>query len=153
MTHRTLTETVNSLKASLALLLAAFTVIPAAVAEVSVEDAWARATPPGARTGAVYFTLSNDGAAMSLVAAATPAAGRAELHTHVHENGMMAMRQVEAIEVPANGEARLAPHGDHVMLFGLPAPLVAGEQLQLTLEFETGETLTVPVPIRDGRPR
>ena len=122
-----------------------------ALAEIAIEEAWARATPPGARTGAIYLTLVNDGAADALVGADTEAADRAELHTHVHENGMMAMREVEAIAVPAGGTARLEPHGDHVMLFGLRGPLVAGEVLRLTLDFETGEPLTLDVPIRDGR--
>jgi copper(I)-binding protein len=121
------------------------------LAEIVVEDAWARATPPGARTGAIYLTLSNDGAADSLVGAATEAADRAELHTHVHENGMMAMLEVESIGLPAGGTTRLKPHGDHVMLFGLRGPLVAGEALNLTLEFSLGAPLTVAVPIRDGR--
>ena len=124
-----------------------------ALAELTVEGGWARATPPGARTGAIYLTLRNDGEADSLIGAATEAADRAELHTHVHENGMMAMRQVSAIHVPAGGEARLAPHGDHVMLFGLHAPLVAGEVLSLTLEFESGAPLSVEIPVRDGRPQ
>jgi copper(I)-binding protein len=124
-----------------------------ALAEIHVEEAWARATPPGARTGAIYLTLVNDGETDSLVAAATDAADRAELHTHVHENGMMAMRQVETIEVPAGGQARLKPHGDHVMLFGLRGPLVAGEVLRLTLQFEVGEPQTIEVPVRDGRSR
>lgn len=124
-----------------------------ALADITVEDAWARATPPGARTGAIYLTLVNDGAANALVGAATEVADRAELHTHVHEDGMMAMRQVPAIELPADGEAHLRPHGDHVMLFGLRGPLVAGEVVSLTLEFETGEPQTVEIPVRDGRSR
>jgi copper(I)-binding protein len=122
-----------------------------ALAEILIEDAWARATPPGARTGAIYLTLSNDGAADSLVGAATEAADRAELHTHVHENGMMAMREVETIALPAGGVTRLEPHGDHVMLFGLRGPLVAGESISLTLEFHAHEPMKLDIPVRDGR--
>mgnify|MGYP001820989197 CR=1 FL=1 len=134
------------------LVLAAALCSPAvALADIVIEDAWARATPPGARTGAIYLTLSNDGAVDALVGAATEAADRAELHTHVHENGMMAMRQVEAFDLPAGGMAQLKPHGDHVMLFGLRGPLVAGESLSLTLEFHTHEPMTLDVPIRDAR--
>ena len=135
------------------LLVAALCGPTTALAEITVKDAWARATPPGARTGAIYLTLVNDSSARRLVGAATDVAERAELHTHVHENGMMAMRQVAAIEVPAGGEARLAPHGDHVMLFGLRGSLAVGDTLSLTLAFETGEPLTVEVPVRDGRPQ
>ncbi|MEE4174430.1 MAG: copper chaperone PCu(A)C [Xanthomonadales bacterium] len=144
----------RSLNLFLHLLVAAALCGPVtALADIAVEDAWARATPPGARTGAVYLTLVNDGKTDALVAAATDAADRAELHTHVHENGMMAMREVGAIELPPGGEARLKPHGDHVMLFGLRGPLVAGETISLTLEFASAEPLTVEIPVRDGRSR
>lgn len=125
----------------------------AALAEITAEDAWARATPPGARTGAIYLTLVNVGEADALVGAETDAAERAELHTHVHEDGMMSMRQVHSIEIPGKGSAALEPHGDHVMLFGLRGPLVAGDSVRLTLDFEAGESLTLDVPVKDGRQR
>lgn len=120
---------------------------------VEVREAWARATPPGARTGAVYLTLVSTGNAAALVAAKTPVAERAELHTHIHADGMMRMEQVSEITVPAGGKAELAPRGDHIMLFGLHGPLVAGEAIALTLEFASGERMDMQVPVRDGRKR
>lgn len=132
------------------MLLVAFSA-SAASSGVEVSEAWARATPPGAKTAAIYLTLSNTGETASLVAASTPVAERAELHTHKHEDGMMRMEQVPAIEIPAGGEARLKPHGDHVMLFGLRQGLTPGERVSLTLEFDDGRTLELEVPVRDGR--
>lgn len=120
-------------------------------ADITVEDAWARATPPAARTAALYLTLVNDGAGDALVGAETDAADFAELHTHVHEDGMMAMKQVKAIEVPAGGRAELKPHGDHLMLISLRKDLVPGETVKLTLQFEKAEPVTVEVPVRDAR--
>lgn len=121
------------------------------LAEVTASDAWARATPPGARTGALYLTLDNDGEAVRLVGAASDVAERTELHTHRHENGMMRMEQVEAIDVPAGGTASLEPHGDHVMLIGLHRGLAPGDTVALELEFDDGSRLAVEVPVRDAR--
>lgn len=122
-----------------------------ATAEVTVENSWARATPPGARTGAVYLNLSNDGPEDALVGAVTDVAERAELHTHVHADGMMRMEPVASIAIPAGGTAALKPHGDHLMLVGLREALVAGETLVVELRFQSGATLTLDIPVRDGR--
>lgn len=123
-------------------------------AEVTVGDAWARATPPGARTGAVYLSLENSGAdRVHLVSAETDVADRAELHTHVHEDGMMRMEQVEAIGVPAGGTASLKPHGDHLMLIGLQRALAPGDSIAITLAFDDGSRIELDVPVRDGRRR
>ena len=118
---------------------------------ITVSDAWARATPPGAQTGAIYLTLTNQGAADRLVALGTDAAREAQLHTHLHADGMMRMEQIAALELPANGTAVMAPGGDHVMLIGLKQPLVPGATVTLTLEFAQHEALSVSIPVRDGR--
>ena len=115
---------------------------------ISVESAWARATPAAARTGAVYLTLRNAGGQPArLVGATTPAAARVEFHRSSEEDGIARMRPVEQIEIPSGGEARLAPGGTHLMLVGLERPLKAGGTLQLTLEFDGAERRTVEVPI------
>lgn len=120
---------------------------------LSVEHAWARATPSGAPTGATYFTLRNaSGEADRLVGASTPVADKAELHEHVHQDGLMKMRHVEAVEVPADGEVRFAPMGYHVMLFGLKQPLADGSQFPLTLRFERAGEVKVQVPVRMQAP-
>ena len=118
---------------------------------ITVSDAWARATPPGAQTGAIYLTLTNQGAADRLVALGTDAARAAQLHTHLHADGMMRMEQIAALELPANGTAVMAPGGDHVMLIGLQQPLVPGATATLTREFAQHEALSVSIPVRDGR--
>lgn len=110
---------------------------------------WARASAGAAPTGAAYFALENRGGEPDrLVSASTPAAERAELHTHLHENGVMKMRPVEGgIELPAGGQVLLAPGGLHVMLMGLKAPLKEGERFPLTLTFEKAGELQVEVAV------
>lgn len=101
-------------------------------AEVKVSDAWTRATPPGQDVGGAFMTLTAD-ADLKLVEASSPAASSAELHSMSMDKGTMLMRQVKAIDLPKGKAVQLAPGGLHVMLFGLKAPLKAGEQLPLTL--------------------
>jgi len=120
---------------------------------LSVDQVWSRAMPPTAPTGAVYFTLQNPGDQTDrLVAVHTPRAKKAELHTHVHEGELMRMKQIDSVEVPANGKVEFKPGGSHVMLFELSEPLVAGEQFPLTLKFEHAGEVTVNVKIQDQAP-
>ncbi|MFP4262786.1 MAG: copper chaperone PCu(A)C [Halomonas sp.] len=116
---------------------------------LSVEDAHVRAVPPVSTTTAAFMELDNAGEAdRELVAASTPAARVAELHNHLDVDGVMQMRQVEAIPVPAGEGARLAPGGYHLMLIDLEAPLREGDEVALTLTFDDGETLEVTAPVR-----
>lgn len=121
----------------------------AAEPAATVTKAWARATPGGAATGAAYVVIEGikGGTGDTLLAVATPAAGRAEIHTHIEQDGVMKMRRVEKIAI-ADGESHaLAPGGDHIMLFDLRAPLKQGEPLPLTFTFEKSGQVTVTATI------
>lgn len=102
---------------------------------VEVKDVWARATPGGAQTGAVYATIVSP-AGDKLTAASTPAAQNAELHSMTMDNGVMKMRQVGDIDLPAGKPVSLKPGGYHVMLTGLTQPLKEGQTIPLTLTFQ-----------------
>ncbi len=113
-----------------------------------LEQPWARATPGQAKNGAAYMTIHNAGKADDrLLSAASDRATRVELHNHVNKDGVMQMRQVDAIAVPAGSMAELKPGGLHVMLMGLKAPLKEGESFPLTLTFEQAGSTTVQVKI------
>lgn len=116
-----------------------------------IGQAWARATPPNAQTGAAYFSIRNTGDTPErLTAASVPAdvAARAELHEHATVNGMMAMRQVAGIDIPAGKTVALRPGGYHLMLVGLKRPLKVGERLALTLRFARAGVMKIEVPVR-----
>lgn len=131
--------------------LLAFCLIGTAVAEtpIAVENAWSRATPGEARAGAAFFIVENRGANDdTLLGADAEVADSVELHTHVHDGGVMRMRAVERILVPAGGQATLQPGGFHVMLIGLHAPLVEGQTYTLGLTFAHAGRIAVPVTVR-----
>lgn len=121
---------------------------PAPAAErVEVREARARATPPGVEHGAAFLTLSNGGPATQLIAARASVGRAVELHSHVESDGVMKMRRVPAIEVPANGTVELRPGGLHLMLMWLEAPLSVGQTVEITLEFKDGSTQVIRAPV------
>lgn len=120
---------------------------------ISEESAWARATPPGSKTTAIYLTVMNhSGADISLTAATANISERVELHTHINNDGMMKMQQVVSIVVPAGGQAQLKPHGDHIMVFNLQDQLKQGELVSVELTFDNGQTQNLQVPVRKEPP-
>jgi periplasmic copper chaperone A len=139
---------------ALALAPAAAAADEARIGDLVIQDAWARASIGQVLNSAAYMTVTNRGAETDrLVDAAAPAAARAELHTHLHEQGVVRMRRVEAIEV-APGEATvLQPGGLHVMVIDLAAPLEAGDRLALTLTFERAGEIDLDLLVRDARGR
>ena len=116
------------------------------------RDAWIRATPPGAATAAGYVRIEGTGTADRLIGARSDVSDRVEIHTHVAANGVMTMTKIEALAIPAEGTATLAPGGDHLMLIGLRGPLATGETVTFTLVFANGGEVVVPFAVRDARP-
>ncbi len=135
------------------LALAAMTTQPAlagdaAKGDIKIENAWARASAGNARAGAAYLSVENKGDADRIVAAKSGVSDRTELHNHLMENGVMKMRQVDGIDVPAGGKATLQPGGLHVMFMGLKAPLKEGTSFPVTLVFEKAGPVEVVVDVQ-----
>ncbi|NKN32840.1 copper chaperone PCu(A)C [Marichromatium bheemlicum] len=116
---------------------------------VVVADAYVRAVPPGQPNSAAFMVLDNRGGEpRALVAATSPVAEVVELHTHDEAGGMMRMRRIERIELPAGESVRLAPGGLHVMLIGLRQPLSGEVPVTLELELDDGTRIEVEAPVR-----
>lgn len=116
---------------------------------VSANDPYVRAVPPGQPNSAAFMTLENkDSAPHAVVNATSPVSKVVELHTHIHKDGMMMMRRIDKIEIPANGNAVLKPGGLHVMLIGLKQELKPGDIVPVTLEFEDGSKSNLEAPVR-----
>lgn len=119
------------------------------VGSIEIEHPWSRATPPGARTGAGYLALSNSGSEDDrLVSAASPVAEKVEVHEMKIVDGVMNMKQVAGgIEIPAGGEAELAPGGFHLMLIGIKEPFKQGAIVPVTLTFEKAGSVDVELEV------
>jgi len=116
------------------MLLFALAATPAA-AQIAVEDAWIRATPPGAKTAAGYLIISAD-SADRLLSVTSPAAQRVETHITVHEGDIARMREVKGYDIPANSTLELKPGGAHLMFVNIKAPLKEGMMVPATLKFQ-----------------
>lgn len=114
-----------------------------------VGEAWVRLMPPGQATTAAFMTLRNTTSeTLRIVSAESPVARVTELHTHEDDGGVMRMREVEAIEIPAEGEVELRPGGLHVMLIDLVEPLAEGQVVPITLFVEGHQDLQVDAVVR-----
>lgn len=116
--------------------------------DISVSGAFARATVGAAETGAAYVTISNHGSADdALVGASSSASASVELHEMNMSGGMMRMRAIPRVAIPAGATVSFSPGGNHLMLIGLNGPLKAGSKISLTLEFEHARAITVQADV------
>lgn len=123
------------------------------VGELQIEHPWSRAMPPVAPTAAAYFVVHNQGLeADRLLSVQTPVAAKAEMHEHMHADGLMKMQQVQNVAIPAGGAVKFEPMGYHVMLFGLQQQAKEGERFPLTLTFEKAGKVEVQVVVLTEAP-
>lgn len=108
---------------------------------ISVENAYVRAPMPGQTTAVAYFDVVNLGGADVLLGASSNASTRVELHNHLHENGVMKMRQVEYVDVPRDGRLSFKSGGLHVMMFNADMDL----PVTITLDFKVHDDITLPL--------
>jgi len=119
----------------------------AAQAQVKVDDPWVRATvAPQKATGA--FMQLTSAKAVKVVSASSPAAAVVEIHEMKMDDGVMKMRAVDALPLPAGQAVALKPGSYHVMLMGLKAPIKAGETVPLTLTVEGEDKQRTTVEIK-----
>jgi periplasmic copper chaperone A len=118
----------------------------AQTAQIEVTNAWARATPGGAVPGAAYLTIISP-VANRLVGVSSPIAKSAQLHTMTMQGGVMRMRPITGIDLPAGKVVTLKPGGMHIMLTGLTGPLKPGQSFPLTLSLKSGGTKEVTVSV------
>ena len=115
-------------------------------APLQVKGAWTRDTVGGTANAAVFMTISS-GTSDRLVAASAPVARKTDLMTMAVGSGAMAMKYLEAIDIPADEPVRLDPTGLHIWLADLKQPLRAGQSFPLLLQFEKAGQRRVIVSI------
>ena len=112
--------------------------------DIQVVDAKVRIVPTVSTTTGAFMKLYNPGnEEQLLVGASTSAARSVELHTHVHDKGVMRMRRIPHIQLPPHSDVSLKKGGLHLMIFGLKQPLKAGDKIELELEFADGSRKTI----------
>ena len=120
---------------------------------VAVSNGWVRATHPGQSVGAGYLTLTSaqEATLTSVTSTLTPSV---EIHSMTMQNGVMKMRMLETLALPANKPVSLAPGGYHLMFFDLKQPLTVGEKVTLNLNFthakDAKSTQTVVLEVKES---
>ena len=119
-------------------------------ATVTVESPWVRATVPGQSATGAYMTLRSSGNA-AVVGVTTPVAGLANIHQMTLEGGVMKMRELKRLSLPAGKPVELKSGSYHIMIMDLKQSLSAGDSVPLTLRIESGgmmENLEVKAAVR-----
>lgn len=141
------------MKANPSLIAACFTcaLVASASAQIVVKDAWVRATVPQQKaTGAfMQLTAAQDSKLISVSSSAVPVV---EVHEMSMEAGVMKMRPVSSLTLPAGKTVALTPGGYHVMLMDLKQQMKAGEVVPLSLVVENAagkrDTIEVKAEVR-----
>lgn len=124
------------------MLSAALAAVFAFGADIDVNGAFAKATPPNVQNSAAFMTITNNtDQNISLVSASNSVSKFTELHTHVSENGMKKMIQIPQIDIPAKSSVELKPGGLHIMMIGLSKAVNPGDKVDLTLNFSNGKSI------------
>ncbi len=134
------------LKPALTAALLGTVLMTSAAAQVTIKDAWVRATVPQQKATGAFMQLSatKDSRLVSVSSSAVPVV---EVHEMAMDNNVMKMRQIPALELPAGKNVELKPGGYHIMLMDLKQQVKVGDTLPLTLVFEdkAGKRETVEV--------
>ncbi|KQN07103.1 hypothetical protein ASE85_18670 [Sphingobium sp. Leaf26] len=116
---------------------------------IDIIAPWAPAMPKGARTAAGYMEIANNQMIEDrLVAASSPWAEHVTLHASNMDNGIVRMREIAALPIPADMRITLRPGVFHLMFTDLYTPFVAGDTVPLTLIFERAGKVEVTLHVR-----
>jgi copper(I)-binding protein len=122
-----------------------------ASAQVTVTDPWVRGTVAGQRATGAFMKLT-PAADLKLVTAASPVAKIVEIHEMTMDGGVMKMRAIPKLALPAGKATELKPGGYHVMLMALDRTLAEGEVVPITLTFEDAagkrQSVEIKAPVK-----
>jgi periplasmic copper chaperone A len=112
-------------------------------AEDPTISAWARATPPGATTGAIYGRFTDSGGQRWQASKIRfPGAASVMMHETRNDNGQLKMRHSE-LSIQPNETLVLAPGARHIMLMGLVQPLLEGCRYTFVIDWSNGRSTEV----------
>lgn len=136
----------------LSVLLLAFATAAAAASAPTIDRAWIREAPPGAPAMGGFMSIEGGSRDVAIVGAHSDDFGRVELHEMEMVDGVMKMRAIESLEVPAGARVTLAPGGEHLMLFEPRRELAAGDTVRIVFELSRGDPLEVDFAVGQGAP-
>lgn len=113
-----------------------------------IDQAWVRLSPNKNMPSAGYFVAHGGDAGAQIRGVITDYALKVEMHEGVSKNGVMSMKQIDSVDVPAKGEVAFAPGDKHLMLWGVNDTAIGRGKMQLTFLMANGDRLLVDAVIR-----
>ena len=114
-------------------------------AGISVANVYVKATDT-MMTGAFMDVINNTDADVTLTGATADFAEKVEVHEVV--DGVMRMKE-GGLQIAKGATGILEPGGNHLMFLGLMRPLVAGDEVEFTLQFSDGSSVDVLAAVKD----
>lgn len=120
--------------------------------DVKILDPWVQAAPPNVKVLAAYMEIKNYGASPQvLINVSSPAFDEAGIHRSMMHGNMVHMEHLNELTIPPKASEVLKPGGLHLMLTGAKKPLKIGDQVPMTLTFQSGEKIEVKAIVRSGQ--
>lgn len=117
---------------------------------VEIKDAWIRPAAENANSGMFMEIVNRTAQTDTIIGVESGLAKVVQVHeTFKDEKGMMGMREVENLEIPAGGTLQLKPGSYHVMLIGLNQDLKIGDKGTAVLKFKHAGDVSVSAEVRD----
>lgn len=114
-----------------------------------VDQAWIRVSPNKDSPSAGYFTVHGGDVATTLRGVLTDRAIRVEMHETVKDkNGMMSMKAIDSVDIPAKGTVAFAPGGKHLMLWSVNQDAVNQGKMPMTFLFSNGDRIIVDAVVQ-----
>ena len=117
---------------------------------LDIDDAWVAEAPPVAPVMGGYMKIENKtDKLISISSASCPDFEKVEIHEMSMSGGMMKMRQIEKLAVPANAKVDLQPGGYHLMLINPKQAFKKGDTRTGTLHTADGQSQAVKMEVKE----
>ncbi|PZO87755.1 MAG: hypothetical protein DI623_14080 [Sphingomonas sanxanigenens] len=117
-------------------------------AELYVDNAVVNLSPVRDNPSVAYFTVHGGDADTKLIQVSSPVAIKAEMHESTSQDGVMSMKPVREVDIPAKSEVKFAPGGKHVMFWKINPGITAGKTMTLIFTFADGNEIQVDAPTK-----
>lgn len=116
--------------------------------ELSVDQAWVQLSPVRDNPSVAYFTVHGGPTDNALIQVSSPVAIKSEMHESMSQDGVMSMKPLQSVAIPAKSEVKFAPGGRHVMLWYVNPGITPGKTMTLVFTFSNGEGIEVQAPTK-----
>ena len=113
---------------------------------VIVSEVWIKTTIPGGSVSAAYMRIQSP-VALKLLKVEGSIAGDIQIHDMKMNDGVMEMKALDSVDIPAGQMVELKPGGKHVMLMQLAKPIHKGDKVPLKLVFESADKKKITVHV------